>query len=455
MAAVGVSSSSATSFLTASHTVPASSTSSSASTGPAPPPASSPSSSSSPPSASVGLTIVLKVGSGSLSTSDGRFVHLSVLSALVELVCSLMSDGHRVLLVTSGAVSIGCQRLSLPSRPTSLVVKQAVAAVGQSRLMRIYDDLFSQLQQPIAQVLLSRSNLSARHHYSNAYNTFSQLLDMKVLPIVNENDTVAVEELRFGDNDTLSALVASLVSADCLFLLTDVDCLYSHNPRTHPHLAQPIHRVDNVDSLQAEVGGSGGGTSNDWGTGGMATKVQAARIAASAGCRTCIVHCQQLHRVKAMLQGNTDTGTTFLPLPKPLRANKRFIAHGLSAQGSLLLDSGATRAVLDHKSLFAAGVVSVVGTFPAQSSVRLIDATRQQEIGRGVVSYASTEIDALRGRHSNEYASILGYQGDDEIVHRDSLVVTTSHTHQHDTATHHALPTAAVSASHSHRDTIH
>ena len=386
---------------------------------------SSPSSPS--PSPSAGLTIVLKVGSGSLSTSDGRFVHLSVLSGLVELVCSLMRDGHRVLLVTSGAVSIGCQRLALPSRPTSLIVKQAVAAVGQSRLMRLYDDLFSQLQQPIAQVLLSRENLNKRHHYTNAHNTFSALLDMRVVPIVNENDTVAVEELRFGDNDTLSALVASLVSADCLFLLTDVDCLYSHDPRRHPQLAQPIHVVDNVDKLQADVGSGEGGGSNEWGTGGMATKLQAARIASSAGCRTCIVHCQQLNRVKPMLAGDTATGTTFLPLPRPLRSTKRFIAHGLSAQGSLILDSGASRAVCDHKSLFAAGIVAVHGTFPAQSSVRLIDAERQQEIGRGVVSYASSEIAQLKGRHSNEYASILGYQGDDEIVHRDSLVVTTSH----------------------------
>ena len=391
---------------------------------------------------------MLKVGSGSLCTSDGRFVHLSVLSGLVELVCSLMREGHRVLLVTSGAVSIGCQRLSLSSRPTSLVVKQAVAAVGQSRLMRLYDDLFSQLQQPIAQVLLSRENLNKRHHYTNAFNTFSQLLDMRVVPIVNENDTVAVEELRFGDNDTLSALVASLVSADCLFLLTDVHCLYSHDPRKHPTLAQPIHRVDNVDTLQADVGAgeaggaAGAGGSNEWGTGGMATKLQAARIAASAGCRTCIVHCQQLDRVRAMLAGDTETGTTFLPLPRPLRANKRFIAHGLSAQGELLLDGGATRAVCDHKSLFAAGIVAVRGTFPAQSSVRLVDAERQQEIGRGVVSYASAEIALLKGRHSNEYAAILGYQGDDEVVHRDSLVVTSAHlTHDH-TRSHTAQHTA-------------
>ena len=398
--------------------------------------------SSSSPSVPAGcLTIVLKVGSASLSTSDGRFVHLSVLSGLVELVCSLMHDGHRVLLVTSGAVSIGCQRLSLPARPTSLVVKQAVAAVGQSRLMRIYDDLFSQLQQPIAQVLLSRENLNKRHHYTNAHNTFTQLLDMRVVPIVNENDTVAVEELRFGDNDTLSALVASLVSADCLFLLTNVDSLYSHDPRKHPTLARPIHRVDNVDTLQADVGageaGGSGSGSNEWGTGGMATKLQAARIAASAGCRTCIVHCQQLHRVKAMLAGDTETGTTFLPLPRPLRASKRFIAHGLSAQGALLLDAGATRAVCDHKSLFAAGIVAVQGSFAAQSSVRLIDAERLQEIGRGVVSYASSEIGQLKGKHSNEYASILGYQGDDEIVHRDSLVITTAHNHQTANHQHH------------------
>ena len=378
------------------------------------------------------LTVVLKVGSASLSTPDGRFVHLSVLARLVELICALMGRGHRVLLVTSGAVSIGCQRLQLRSRPSSLIAKQAIAAVGQLRLMRIYDDLFSQLQQPIAQVLLSRENLNQRHHYVNAFNTFTALLDMRVVPIVNENDTVAVEELRVGDNDTLSALVASLVQADFLFLLTDVPCLYTADPRHYPDTAQPIHLVHSIDALQADVGGSvsstsssSGGSSNEWGTGGMATKLQAARIASSAGCRTCIVHTAELHTaVPRLLQGDTSVGTTFLPLARPLRGSKRFIAHGLAPQGSVVLDRGATAAVLDHKSLFAAGVRAVEGDFPAQASVRLIEAESGAELGRGVVNYSSKEIRLIQGHKSSEHADLLHYVGAEELVHRDSLVIT-------------------------------
>ena len=364
---------------------------------------------------------MLKIGSASLSTPDGRFVHLSVLARLVELICRLQREGHRLLLVTSGAVSIGCQRLSLPSRPSSLVARQAVAAVGQSRLMRIYDDLFSQLQQPIAQVLLSRENLSKRHHYLNAFNTFTALLDMGCVPIVNENDTVAVEELRVGDNDTLSALVASLVQADFLFLLTDVPALYTADPRAHPDTARAIHLVDDIDALQADVAGEGG----EWGTGGMATKLQAARIASSAGCRCCIVQTSELHvTVPLMLRGDTSSGTTFLPLPRPLRGHKRFIAHGLAAQGELHLDAGASAAIASHASLFAAGIVRVVGAFPAQSSVRLMEAASGREIGRGVVNYDSREIGLVLGRHSRELPGILHYVGAEEIVHRDSLVAT-------------------------------
>ena len=401
------------------------------------------------------LTVVLKVGSASLSTPDGRFVHLSVLARLVELVCALMQEGHRVLLVTSGAVSIGCQRMQLRARPSSLIAKQAVAAVGQLRLMRLYDDLFSQLQQPVAQVLLSRENLSKRHHYTNALHTFTELLDMRVVPIVNENDTVAVEELRVGDNDTLSALVASLVQADFLFLLTDVPSLYTADPRKYPTTAQPIHLVTSVDALQVDVGAgapsassssstassSPSGSSNEWGTGGMATKLQAARIASSAGCRCCIVHTAALlEHVPRMLQGDTSVGTTFLPLARPLRGSKRFIAHGLAPQGSVLLDAGATAAVLDKKSLFAAGVRGVEGDFPAQSSVRLIEAASGAELGRGVVNYSSREIRLLQGHKSSEMAELLHYSGADEVVHRDSLSITRHTQHTAAAAAPHPAP---------------
>lgn len=193
--------------------------------------------------ANPGSTLVVKIGTSSLTgPTFGQFA-LSTLANLVETLTILRTQGHRVVLVSSGAVGIGCRRMNLQERPKTLAMKQAVAAVGQGRLMRIYDDLFSAVNQPIAQVLLTRSDLTQRSRYINSYRTFRQLLSLGVIPIVNENDTVAVEELRFGDNDTLSALVASLIGAEWLFLLTDIDRLYSLDPRHHPE-AQPIYRID-------------------------------------------------------------------------------------------------------------------------------------------------------------------------------------------------------------------
>ncbi|MCS6815558.1 MAG: glutamate 5-kinase, partial [Cyanobacteria bacterium] len=222
--------------------------------------------------------LVIKIGTSSLTTvasdtTPGQLA-LSTIALLVEVICRLRRQGHAVILVSSGAVGVGCARLGLQQRPKSIALKQAVAAVGQGRLMRVYDDLFTSLQQPIAQVLLTRSDLEQRSRYVRVCNTFRELLRLGVIPIVNENDTVAVDELKFGDNDTLSALVASLVQADWLFLLTDVDRLYSADPRHDPN-AQPIDRVADVERLTVQVGDRG----SAWGTGGMTTKLAAAKIA--------------------------------------------------------------------------------------------------------------------------------------------------------------------------------
>lgn len=209
-------------------------------------------------------TIVVKIGTSSLTQTNGQ-IAIATIASLVETLTELRAQGHRVVLVSSGAVGVGCARLNLTERPRKMALKQAVAAVGQGRLMRIYDDLFSSLQQAIAQVLLTRRELMERTSYVNASNTFKELLNLGVIPIVNENDTVAVEELKFGDNDTLSALVASLVEADWLFLLTDVDRLYSADPRT-VSTARPIDLVSQAEfeQLQVEAGASG----SQWGTGG-------------------------------------------------------------------------------------------------------------------------------------------------------------------------------------------
>ena len=363
-------------------------------------------------------TIVIKIGTSSLTQPTGQ-IAIATIASLVETLSYLRTLGHRVVLVSSGAVGVGCARLNLAERPRKMALKQAVAAVGQGRLMRIYDDLFSSLQQAIAQVLLTRRELVERNTYVNASNTFRELLDLGVIPIVNENDTIAVDELKFGDNDTLSALVASLVQADWLFLLTDVDRMYSADPKTDPD-AQPIKLVSNQEfpQLQVDAGSSG----SQWGTGGMATKLAAARIATSTGVRTVITQGKQPQNIVEILQGK-DLGTQFEPHPKTDNARKRWITYGLIPMGKLYLDSGAVTAIT-HKgtSLLPAGIIAVVGKFSASDAVQLCNKDGI-ELGRGLVNYNSSEIEQIKGHHSTEIASILGYDSADTVVHRNNLVM--------------------------------
>lgn len=362
-------------------------------------------------------TIVVKIGTSSLTQPETGQLALSTIAALTEILCDLRLQGHRVILVSSGAVGVGCARLGLTERPKAIALKQAVAAVGQGRLMRIYDDLFTTLQQPIAQVLLTRSDLVQRSRYLNIYNTFQELLALGVIPVVNENDTVAVEELKFGDNDTLSALVASLVEADWLFLLTDVDRLYSADPRSVPD-AQPITLVSSIAELQIQTGAPG----SQWGTGGMMTKISAARIAIAAGVRTVITEGKSPRNIQRILQGE-HLGTHFEAQPEPTSARKRWIAYGLVPMGKLYLDVGAIAAISQAgKSLLAAGIKAVEGDFDNQEAVQLCD-SNGNEIARGLVNYSSEELQKIRGCHSREIANILGYAGAQTVVHRDNLVL--------------------------------
>lgn len=365
-------------------------------------------------------TIVVKIGTSSLTQPETGTLALSTIATLAETLSQLRRQGHQVILVSSGAVGVGCARLGLSERPRAIALKQAVAAVGQGRLMRIYDDLFTTLQQPIAQVLLTRSDIVQRSRYLNVYNTFEALLELGVIPIVNENDTVAVDELKFGDNDTLSALVASLVQADWLFLLTDVDRLYSADPRTFPD-AQPITLVKHISQLaklQIQTGTQG----SQWGTGGMVTKISAARIATAAGVRTVITQGRFPHNIEKILQGEA-IGTQFEPQPQPNNARKRWIAYGLIPAGKLFLDEGAVRAILlAGKSLLAAGITAVEGEFDTQEAVQIYD-KNGNEVARGIVNYSSAELKQIRGRHSREISAILGYAGAETVVHRDNLVL--------------------------------
>lgn len=366
-------------------------------------------------------TLVVKIGTSSLTQPQTGLLALSTIATLAETLSQLRRQGHQVILVSSGAVGVGCARLGLTDRPRTIALKQAVAAVGQGRLMRVYDDLFTSLQQPIAQVLLTRSDLVQRSRYINAYNTFQELLKLGVIPVVNENDTVAVEELKFGDNDTLSAMVASLVEADWLFLLTDVDRLYSADPRSVPD-AQPIELVSHMEQLtqmQVQTGDRG----SQWGTGGMVTKIMAARIATAAGVRTVISEGRFPGNIEKILQGE-PLGTQFEPQPQPNSARKRWIAHGLIAVGKLYLDQGAVEAICQAgKSLLAAGITAVEGEFYRQEAVQLCD-NSGKEIARGLVNYSSAELRQIQGRQSGEIPAILGYAGAETVVHRNNLVLS-------------------------------
>jgi glutamate 5-kinase len=369
------------------------------------------------------LTVVIKIGTSSLTQGATGQLALSTIASLVETLSQLRQQGHQVILVSSGAVGVGCARLGLSDRPRTLSMKQAVAAVGQGRLMRIYDDMFTTLGQPIAQVLLTRTDLVQRSRYVNSYRTFRQLLQLGVIPVVNENDTVAVEELKFGDNDTLSAQVASLVGADWLFLLTDVDQLYSADPRSHPD-AQPIYVVDNVEQLEAlqvKVGDRG----SQWGTGGMMTKIEAARIATTAGVRTVITEGRRPENLPKILSGEA-LGTQFTPHTPPSNARKRWIASGVIPAGKLYLDDGAVKAICHAgKSLLAAGITEMEGEFERQDAVQLCDRTGR-EVARGLVNYSHDDLAKIRGHRSEDIPALLGYRGAETVIHRDNLVVSGS-----------------------------
>lgn len=364
-------------------------------------------------------TIVIKIGTSSLTRPETGNLALSTIASVVETLTNLRQQGYQVILVSSGAVGVGCARLNLTQRPRNINLKQAIAAVGQGRLIRVYDDMFNNIGQPIAQILLTRRDLMERSSYVNASNTFNALLELGVIPIVNENDTVATEELKFGDNDTLSALVASLVEANWLFLLTDVDKLYSADPRVVPS-ATPIDLVNSQEfnSLQVDVSNN----SSSWGTGGMITKLRAAKIASSAGVTTVITNGKNPENISKILAGEA-IGTKFEAQPKTENARKRWIANGLVAMGKIFLDDGAVKALCSqNKSLLAAGIIKIEGEFMASEAVDLLNLDGQ-EIGKGIVNYSYDELLKIKGQKSADIPLILGYHGAETIIHRDNLVI--------------------------------
>lgn len=360
---------------------------------------------------------VVKIGSA-LLTRDGRGFDRTVLSPWADQMTGFRRNGGELVLVSSGAVAEGMTRMGWSRRPKSLHELQAAAAIGQMGLIRAYEACFQKRGLHAAQILLTRDDLDDRGRYLNARSTLLTLLRLGAVPVVNENDTVATDELRFGDNDTLAALVANLIEADLLILLTDQDGLFERDPRFDPS-ARLISetRVDNPQ-LDAVAGGSIGGL----GLGGMVTKVRAARLAARSGTATVIAPGKEdgvLERIGA----GEQVGTLLTPVQEPQAARKRWLAGQLQVQGTLSLDEGAVRALRRQgKSLLAVGVKAVQGAFNRGEVVACVD-EQGIEIARGLVNYDALESGRIKGQPSSSFEAILGYLDDEELIHRDNLVL--------------------------------
>lgn len=365
-------------------------------------------------------SLVIKIGTNLLSGQrafDGR-----IMEACVKEICQLKRQLELdLLVVSSGAVGCGMNALNLNKRPTALPLKQAVAAVGQAALMHFYETLFKSYGQGLttAQVLLTLSDLDNRQAYLNVRNTLRALFDMKtVIPILNENDSTAVEELRFGDNDTLSAKIAAKINADLLIILTDVDGLFDSNPSQNPN----AKLIREVEELTPEMNAAAGGAGSIASTGGMRTKLEAARIACAAGVPVVIANGHRKGIIQGILDGSAPY-TRFKPCKSAMPHRKRWIAFGRASRGALRIDEGAANALVHKgKSLLAAGVVTVEGEFNVGDAVRIMN-PHGQDLGRGLVNYNSHDLRCIQGRHSKEIAAILGHKDFDEVVHRDNLAL--------------------------------
>ncbi|KAF2725729.1 glutamate 5-kinase [Polychaeton citri CBS 116435] len=426
------------------------------------------------------LTIVIKLGTSSIVDEKDHKPLLSTIATIVETAVKLREDGHNVVICSSGAIGIALRQMNLKRRPKHLPQIQALAAIGQSKLMALWEEYFKHMRQPIAQILLTRNDIADRTQYLNAQNTFAELLNMGVIPIVNENDTLSVQEIKFGDNDTLSAITAGMVQADYLFLMTDVDCLYDKNPRTSPD-AKAIEVVEDIAELAADVSSAG----SNLGTGGMGTKIVAARLATAAGVTTVITRSSKPGNIAAIVryaegqkaaassmensldslppppaQPSASKGevplrvqmasvtinsggepklaepelpplhTRFLPSTHPIRDRYFWLLHGLAPHGKIYVDGGAYTALSNKAGLLPVGVVDVEGSFNQHECVRLFalpsrnaPLTDCEEVGRALVNYSSIEIKRIRGVRSSQVAGIIGYADSEYVALRENVAL--------------------------------
>ncbi|MBE0504895.1 MAG: glutamate 5-kinase [Desulfuromonadales bacterium] len=360
--------------------------------------------------------VVIKIGSGVLSDPQG--IEPAQIAVIANQVAQLRQKGYEVIIVSSGAVAAGKGSLGIAGRPATIPLKQAAAAIGQTVLMRTWGEAFHLHGLKVAQVLLTRDDLANRRRYLNSRNTLMTLLDHQVIPIINENDTVVIDEIRFGDNDNLSALVTNLVEANLLVILSDVSGLYDRDPRTDP-AAQLIPCVERINDEIIAMAGSAG---TDLGTGGMATKIKAAKRASLSGIGTAIINGRVQDTLLSFFAGE-EIGTLFLPARDRLTAKKHWIAFSKKTRGKLIVDEGARCAMVERgKSLLPSGIIGVEGGFDRGDAVRLCSADGS-EIATGVINYALTELLRIMGHKSSDIETILGYKYADEVVHRDNLVL--------------------------------
>lgn len=361
--------------------------------------------------------VVIKVGSGVLTHNNG--LNLGIISSISQQISNLIDSGREVILVSSGAVASGVKKINLKKKPDTTPEKQAAAAIGQAGLILEYEKAFSVYNKNVAQILLTQSDLNSRKRYLNARNTLNTLLAWNVVPIINENDTVVTDEIKFGDNDHLSAMIALLLNADILINLTDIDGLYNMDPRSNPEaeLIPVVNTINkNIEMLASNIPGAVG-------TGGMRSKIKAAKKTTAAGVPMIIAPGNSSSIISDLFAGK-EKGTYFTPKVHKMGSRKSWIAFNSKVLGTLILDEGAKSAIInDGKSLLPSGIMGIDGDFQIGAAVKCMDKNNNL-IGTGLVNYSSADINKIKGLKSSQIEDCIGFKETDEVIHRDNLAVT-------------------------------
>lgn len=360
--------------------------------------------------------LVIKIGSALLMSDQPGFIRHAWLEVLLQEVAAAQKSGQEVIIVSSGAIALGRRQLGLIQGKLKLEEKQAAASIGQIRLSSLYQEMLAKHQIIASQILLTLEDTEDRQRHLNARNTINTLLKFGVIPVINENDTVATAEIRFGDNDRLAARVAAMMGADVLVLLSDIDGLYTADPRKNPQATF----VPMVTKVTEEIENMAGKPPVGYSSGGMITKIAAARIAMAGGCSMVIANGKELAPLSHIQNGGRCTW--FIPTSEMKKAKKTWIAGSLNPSGQMVIDPGAVQAIYNGKSLLPAGVVEVRGNFKRGDLVAIMDQSNH-EIARGLSAYATQEIASIKGRKTTDIAGILGYEGQEEIIHRDDMAL--------------------------------